>query len=514
MDRLKHKVYMIRFWICATLLLPASTTFANGGGTWINSPVFSVGNPVFRDISEVNILSERLYIKLGHSHTDIRVKYILWNHSDKDLKDVDYAFPVDFVNGDYEQYDRSMTWWQTPINYVEFVVDGKKLTHTSGPEILLNKRTEENNDEYLEAGWSFAGSSVYRKWFYTRFSIPKHSFLTLEVNYSVDSPYYGDGDAPYEYDRGVFNILNYDFSPASHWGDGIIRDFYVQMDASELMLGGRVTAIKTISPDFEYSIWGRDSGNDSDKDTIWVSGLQFHGDGPFYTCHMQNYDLKKSQPLRIHYYHPSSFYSLLDCYVPHNEYRMKVSSEQKDYPAGNLTDMNLTTAWVPANKGGIGDWIEFDFKEEDSLGRVTSLFLVNGYHKNQTSYEQNNRIKRVKVTLTSFSHDEDENETGIVDTFYYSFPDAPYQSINLTMLANQSTYVENERYNTTIYETPTPVFDLFLTDDLSVKSIRITITDVYKGTKYDDTCISEILLYRFGTYDRYLPAFYDRYRKK
>jgi len=503
MNRLKYKVC---FLIAATLLLPVMKLCANGGGAWVNSPVFGVGNPVFRDIPEVSILSERLYIKLGHSHTDIKVKYILWNHSDKDFKVIDYAFPVDFVNGNYEQYNRSDVWWQAPVNYVEFVVDGKILPHSTEPEIFLDTLTYENADKYKDSGWSigYNAHSLYRKWFYTKFTILKHSFLTLEVNYSVDSPYYGDGDAPYEYDRGVVNVLNYDFSPASHWGDGIIRDFYVQLDASELELGGLKTAIKAMSGDFERSIWVGDADK---RDTISVSGLPFTGEGPVYACRIQNFDLTKSEPLRINYYHPSSFYSLLDSYVQRNAYRMTVSSEQKDYRANNLTDMDLTTAWVPANKGGIGDWIEFEFKEKDSLEQVTSLFLVNGYHKNQTSYELNNRVKRLKVTLIY------SNE--YTDTVFFTLPDAPYQPLNLITLPYQSNYTSysgQEFYDQEYYK-PSPVLDLFLADTY-VKNIRLTILDVYKGTRYDDTCISEILLYRFGTYDRYLPAFYDRYRKK
>lgn len=497
MERFRNNVYIVCLLAGVTLFLSVTAVKANGGGVWVQSPVYSVGNPVFRDIQEVSILSERLYIKLGHSHTDIKVKYILWNHSGKDFKDIDYAFPVDFVNGDYDQYDGPQGGWtHKPVNYVEFIADGKTLSYTTGPEILLNKRNDGNDEEYREAGWGYAGSSVYRKWFYTKFSIPGQTFMTLEVNYSVDSPSHGDGDAPYEFDEGVYNRLNYDFSPASHWGDGIIRDFYVQLDASELELAGLNTSIRAIELDSEDYVW--------DKDTIWVSGLQFEGNGPVYTCRMRNFDLAKSKPLCIGYYHPSSFYSLLEGYVPHNAYRMKVSSEQKNYPATNLTDMNLATAWVPANKGGIGDWVEFDIKEKDSQERVVSLLFVNGYHKNQTSYEQNNRVKKLMVTLTYAEE--------YTDTLFFTLPDAAYQPLNLTTLTYQSTDVYDEYYE--YYQPETLVADLFLTDNPAKSIIRLTILDVYKGTKYDDTCISEIFLYRYGTYDRFLPAFYDRYRRK
>jgi len=507
MGKRKLGAYSIYLLILGALFT-STTVKANGGGAWLNSPVWSVGNPVFRDIQEVNILSERLYIKLGHSHSDIKVKYILWNNSDKDFTDIDYAFPVDFMNGNYDDYTGIEGWQQAPVNYIEFVANGKILAHASAPEMFLDTLTRENADKYaLPNGVAgYIAHSLYRKWFYTQVSIPRQSFLTLEVNYSVNSPYYGDGDAPYEFDRGIMNLFNYDFSPASHWGDGIIRDFYIQLDASELELAGTKTGIETLDNKkvLDKYYWQNPDSSNPDINTIWISGLQFKGEGPVYTYRMQNFDLKKSQPLCINYYHPASFYSLLDSYIPHSAYRMTVSSEQKNYPASNLTDLNLATAWVPAQKGGIGDWIEFNFKERDSLDRVIALFLVNGYHKNQAAYEQNNRIKRIEVAVTHFE--------GTINTFHFTLPDAPYQPINLATIIHQSTYTENEHYSQQTRHA-TPVFDLFM-EEMPVKTIRLTILDVYKGTKYDDTCVSEILLYRYGTYNRYYPFFYDRYRKK
>lgn len=506
--------------IAGTYLLTTNKARANGGGFWIQSPTWGVGNPVFRDIPEVSILSERLHIKLGHSHSDIKVKYVLWNHSDVDFMNIDYAFPVDFANGSYEDDETYTESWQVAsVKYIEFVAGGKVLTHSSKPATLLETLDPENNDKYKMYGWPLAHvNELYRRWYYTQISIPRKSFLTLEVNYSVNSPYYGDGDAPYEYDGGETNVLNYDFSPAAHWGNGIIGDFYVQLDASELEFSGMKTTVKTIEPkaddDGEYTIFGRYSYRNwdanSNEDTIYVNGLAFEGNGPVYTCRIRNFDLTKSRPLHIYYYHPSSLSTLLDSYIPQDEYRVKASSGQKDYPVANLVDMNPSTAWVPAHKGGIGDWVEFDFTKKDTLERVVSLFLVNGYCKDQTTYEQNNRVKRLQVMITSHPDEVGEMYT---DTMYVTLPDARYQPVSISTVPYYSTYLEQERYGSKIANGFAPVFDLFLSE-IPVKTIRLTIMDVYKGTKYDDTCLSEILLFRYGTYDRYLPAFYDRYRRK
>lgn len=504
----KHKkptTHVFLWALLSALFLSPATTIANGGGVWIDSPVWSVGNPVFRNIPEVNILSERLYIKLGYNHSDIKVKYILWNNSDKNFTDVHYAFPVDFMNGDYERYNGSSGWIQPPVNYIEFVANGKPLPHTSDPEVYLDTLTTENATKYaLPTGVpGYIAQTLHRKWFYTKITITHQSFLTLEVNYSVNSPCYGDGDAPFEFDEGEVNFLNYDFSPASHWGNGVIGDFYVQLDASELELAGANPTIKTLDEKDVHDMNAYYSNSvDPDKNTIRISGLQFKGEGPVYTCRVRDFNLKESKPLRVNYHHPASFYSLLDSYIPLSEYRVSVSSEQKNYPAGNLTDLNLATAWVPARKGGIGDWITFDFKEKDPEERVIGLFLINGYHKNQALYEQNNRIKRVKITFTDF-----EDRT---DSIFLTLPDVPYKPLNLTTIIHQPTYIESECYTQQAPST-NPAFNVFI-EEVPIKTMRLTILDVYKGTKFDDTCISEILPYRYRHYNRHYPLFYDRYR--
>ena len=138
-----------------------------------------------------------------------------------------------------------------------------------------------------------------------------------------------------------------------------------------------------------------------------------------------------------------------------NVYAVKVSSAKPEdtrlYSAYNLIDGDSKTAWVPAsNKSGIGEWVEFSF---DDPMQVNNLVLTNGYAKNDISFSGNNRIK----------------------TAILQFDDG--KSSTVTLKDTPKSQIIPVRKKT--------------------RTIRITISEVYKGTKYDDTCLSDVDL-EFG----------------
>jgi len=127
-----------------------------------------------------------------------------------------------------------------------------------------------------------------------------------------------------------------------------------------------------------------------------------------------------------------------------------------NYDAFNVLDGNKNTAWIEgANGSGIGEWIQLS---ANSLQNVTGISLLNGYVKDKDSYEKNSRPKRIKIEFSD----------GI--------------SFEKT-LADEDWYDE--------YGKQIITFD----KEISTAYVKITILDVYKGTHYDDTCISEIKLF-------------------
>lgn len=125
----------------------------------------------------------------------------------------------------------------------------------------------------------------------------------------------------------------------------------------------------------------------------------------------------------------------------------------KSYKASNIFDEDTETAWVEGVKGhGIGQWIEFknvSVRIDGYWCGVGSISILNGYVKSDKAWKENGRVKRLKVYCNG----------------------KPKYILEL----------QNSRSMQT--------FDVDI--DAGTK-IRFEILDVYPGTKFQDTVISEI----------------------
>ena len=168
-------------------------------------------------------------------------------------------------------------------------------------------------------------------------------------------------------------------------------------------------------------------------------------------------------------------------------YRILASSIKLggNYVPENVLDGDISTVWVENEEGynedekndsydedpypgeGLGEWITIYSVEEVDLNSVSTIRqfyylkpmklsgirLINGYAKSKEIYAANNRVKKAEVILhdgTSFVFDLKDNTMG-------------FQTLDFCR-------------------------------EVTTKSITIKILDVYKGNKFNDTCISEIEL--------------------
>ena len=120
----------------------------------------------------------------------------------------------------------------------------------------------------------------------------------------------------------------------------------------------------------------------------------------------------------------------------------------KEYPVTNLCKMSSETPWVEGVPGyGIGE----SFVIENTWATVyKTLLIMNGYisYERPFLYKQNGRIKKIRVTGMVSGKEK------VLDVL-----DTPHpQSVDIS----------------------------FITEP---EDVRITIEEVYPGTKYDDTCI-------------------------
>ena len=139
------------------------------------------------------------------------------------------------------------------------------------------------------------------------------------------------------------------------------------------------------------------------------------------------------------------------------------SSELKEkditYSAKNLDVEDSVKPWVEAAKGdGIGEYIKIDYEG------INGLIISNGYvdYNKPNLYENNNRVKVFEV---------------------YNQENKKIQEIELA-------------------DTPDP--QIFKIQE-NCKSIKLVIKEVYKGTKWDDTCVNFIkIIPDFCTMDGFI----------
>lgn len=131
------------------------------------------------------------------------------------------------------------------------------------------------------------------------------------------------------------------------------------------------------------------------------------------------------------------------------------SSGKYSYQAVNAFDANHDTAWVEGVEGqGIGEYLEYEFAGD--CPRITTVKIMNGYVKNDRAWQENSRVKKLKM--------------------YYQ--GKPYAILDLEDSRSLQSF---------------DVGKLGPHDEKAPNwTLRFEILEVYEGDKYDDTVISEL----------------------
>lgn len=517
------------------LLAVATLVRANGDPVAEWSALTLARRPVAVHVPEVQLLDERTHFTLRDGYVEVEVHYLLCNRSDRDFHALPYGFPVDWL-GDTSAHWESSVWssslvergWRDSfVRDVMFSLDGQSLPwQRSADTVLQPRRAVCDTDfitEVLETGqWvkdpllapdleanhyseartreivdKYGDSILYyapalrRCWYYVRLDIPARRTVELVVRYSIEtnveeSLYFNTAEtynAVFRSTSGQFLqwcMFRYDFSPAAYWGDGRVQRFLVEVDTAYFRsscAAGRRNIHATGLPlrKAERSMDGR-----GENCLVYES---------------RNFDLADAEPLEITYFNDvihENVADLLSRRISPDHYTITVSGEDPRYPVDNLSDLDLATATVL--RPGVPPKIETDVFTKlrcDSLyltvtfhdsTLVTGLVLYNGYCKDKQMWLNNSRI----------------------DTLHYHYAsrlwDKPYVDI-------REGYVETPREFTwqglTDAAIKMPVEGRHVDHDFpwgynerrfKLKSITICITSTTRGLRYDDLCISELVV--------------------
>ncbi len=156
----------------------------------------------------------------------------------------------------------------------------------------------------------------------------------------------------------------------------------------------------------------------------------------------------------------------------------------------------ISTAWVEGKKDdGIGEWVIIPVKEydEDTLYRFNrhsqdghlkvSLSVLNGFQQNEDLYRKNNRVKEAKVSvyIAAYSAGQD-------DAYLLWNPDCIHEEV----ITLSDEIIENPIYlNLSENDFFMPIPEKYNSEHIQV-FLKFEILSVYKGTKYSDTCISNM----------------------
>lgn len=129
------------------------------------------------------------------------------------------------------------------------------------------------------------------------------------------------------------------------------------------------------------------------------------------------------------------------------------------YNANNAHDLRYDTAWVEGVEGpGIGEVLTYTFTNKRP--RITDILIHTGYIQDESTWIKNNRVRTLELSING----EPTAILELADT-------RAEQSFDLEALG---------------------VGPLGRRDDGKELVLTFTICDIYPGTTYDDTAISEI----------------------
>jgi hypothetical protein len=169
------------------------------------------------------------------------------------------------------------------------------------------------------------------------------------------------------------------------------------------------------------------------------------------------------------------------------EIDVKISSssflkdKKEEYTSTNVFDNELKTAWCEGVDGfGFKEWLKFninfkrDTKEERYLdgNSLPFVLIYPGFGRSKDLFYKNNRVKSVLLVITAkgICDDDSSRKKKCINTSVYRLQ-----------------FEDIDKYHLFNIEDPSLIGEEF--------EIYFYIEEVYKGSKYDDSCISEVLFF-------------------
>jgi hypothetical protein len=430
------------FFVLFSLLLVPAVVLANGGPLDV-SENYGSGNVTLMRQHDIILEEENLWVEIDGDYANVAVEYKLKNQGPE--AKISYGFPLDLMVREFDGTDKPPQAQDTNFKIKDDSGDLEVTTRLEADSDGLGKNDSEGDREF----------KIVRQWYITEIAFQAQELKTLKVSYRLKNRFddwiYSKSFEPVFSDR----IFQYILQPSKNWGNGLVKHFSAVIDLKKLLeFGGTVKEVKP-------------------------QGYQF-ANGILKWRH-ENFDLNKAQDIQVAYDNSASKMSK---YV--SEYRapknliLKTSASsvlptdsvnKYHYGPDNLFDNDYSTAWVEGVKGpGRDQWVEVDLDKVS----ISGIGIINGYTKKKSLYYANNRIKKLRLDV---EWDNWGDRDGGQDTREITLKQKQFNELNQNAEAPFISWLADygDGYN-------------------RAKKIRLTILEVYPGTKYDDTPITELFI--------------------
>lgn len=413
---------------------------------------------------------------------DVKVVYTAKNNGKAGK--TTFGFPIDRHNLELDQ--RTPAEKNKDIrNYKVFDGDKEILVLRDSEEAVVIKNMFSEKD--MSALWlgedienSLERLKLKRKWKIGEIYFDSGEEKTITISYKVKASYM-DGSVSSEIIPELSDrYFIYNLSEAKYWGNGKVKKFTMTADFRKNLNKG--SKIKSISlsdcteEDGIYTFKAEDFDLSKNDYIMFVYNNYYHfnkfheyfeGIDKYYINDLHNssniFDILSN---RLGYYNLANYDEKIR--VMHSS-----SNNDNSYSVKNLFDGKRSTAWVEGTEGmGEGEFIELEIENF----YLSTLGIINGYTKSKETYLNNGRVKKMKVDTALLL------ENGEIQRFEKIFE-----------LEDTQDFKDLKGYEFL------SLSELFSCEDINPTTskklrMRITILDTYKGLKYEDTCISEILL--------------------
>lgn len=486
----------------ALCLLSAMTVSANGDPVAVHSAITLAHTPVAVHIPEVQLLDEHVTFVPDDRHTRVTVRYLLRNTSRKDFHQLPYGFPIDYYGSGASRWTPDgwtesiyeAGWRDDYVRNVVFELDGRQLTWQCSKDTVIRPKERyilefEIDEEPDSAGFyskkleqkllSKYGDDIYgytlpisRRWFYTYLEIPAGKVVSLEVSYMLEHTY---AEGLYHFHADYFENpqwdyfhdcnFQYDFTPAAYWGNGKASHFLAELDASAIDIMDTSGILKM----HEY------------RKAVGIKGLPMTKRGNVWHYETQDFDLAAAEPFVLDFYPKrisQPVAQILNHRIPSNRFQIIVSGVDPKYPVKNAFDGDPATTMVL--RPDANDSLYITIRFTDTTFTPQGILLLNGYCKNLTAWRNNSRIGSLMATARW-------DNMNYISTLYSDY--GPNRKWAHRRCADQPRAFDWQSLadNAVVVGIPHEYSS-------HVTEVHFAIGSVEHGQKYDDLCISEILV--------------------